>query len=167
MPAAVQAARIKRCGAARVREHVSDPGAAECVRSAARGSISVRRRARDSNPDVLADAGFQDRCNSHSANPPELRLRDQMSPDRGHCTIPGSGHDATTGLRRAWQEIVSASVFPARARAAESTAVVVRAVRRPPPTEHAPCPSASTPSPRVRFAPHPASGLHSRARCRP
>ena len=32
------------------------------------------RRARDSNPDVLADAGFQDRCNSHSANPPRLQI---------------------------------------------------------------------------------------------
>ena len=28
------------------------------------------RRAWDSNPEVLSDAGFQDRCNSRSANPP-------------------------------------------------------------------------------------------------
>src|SRR3954468_16085085 len=35
------------------------------------GSSGAReRRARDSNPEGLADAGFQDRCNSHSANPP-------------------------------------------------------------------------------------------------
>ena len=30
------------------------------------------RRARDSNPQVLADAGFQDRCNSRSASSPIL-----------------------------------------------------------------------------------------------
>jgi hypothetical protein len=29
-----------------------------------------KRRARDSNPEVLSDAGFQDRCISRSANPP-------------------------------------------------------------------------------------------------
>jgi hypothetical protein len=30
----------------------------------------LKRRARDSNPQVLSDAGFQDRCISHSASPP-------------------------------------------------------------------------------------------------
>jgi hypothetical protein len=34
----------------------------------------IQRRAGDSNPDVLADAGFQDRCISRSANPPEVPL---------------------------------------------------------------------------------------------
>jgi hypothetical protein len=35
------------------------------------GPCALRqRRARDSNPQVLADAGFQDRCISHSASPP-------------------------------------------------------------------------------------------------
>src|SRR5689334_6832811 len=33
---------------------------------------SRRRRARDSNPEVLTDASFQDWCNSRSANPPTL-----------------------------------------------------------------------------------------------
>lgn len=37
-------------------------------------SVSYERRAWDSNPDVLADAGFQDRCNSHSANPPVSKI---------------------------------------------------------------------------------------------
>ena len=31
------------------------------------------RRARDSNPQVLSDASFQDWCNSHSASPPTAR----------------------------------------------------------------------------------------------
>ena len=49
---------------------------------------ALQRRARDSNPDVLADAGFQDRCNSHSANPPKASPTAEISPIGEECTIP-------------------------------------------------------------------------------
>src|SRR6185295_19190278 len=37
------------------------------------------RRVRDSNPQALAGASFQDWCNSHSANPPAYVLSYQLS----------------------------------------------------------------------------------------
>ena len=40
--------------------------------AAVRGEVKVWRRARDSNPHALSDAGFQDRCNSRSASSPQI-----------------------------------------------------------------------------------------------
>jgi serine-type D-Ala-D-Ala carboxypeptidase len=56
--------------------------------------MSRERRARDSNPEVLADAGFQDRCNSHSANPPRAR---KIVSARRRCN--GAGRSVEWGMR--------------------------------------------------------------------
>lgn len=55
----------------------------------AKGGCEFWRRVRDSNPHALSDAGFQDRCNSHSANSP-------------HCqsAICQKRGNASTALRR-------------------------------------------------------------------
>ncbi len=37
-------------------------------------TLNYWRRARDSNPQVRKDAGFQDRCISRSASPPKLMI---------------------------------------------------------------------------------------------
>src|SRR5215475_8480600 len=43
------------------------------------------RRVRDSNPQALSGAGFQDRCNSHSANSPQLT--DAFPGRRSLCAV--------------------------------------------------------------------------------
>ena len=45
----------------------------------------IERRARDSNPQVLADAGFQDQCNSHSASSP--MIKNTTLPPQLQCSL--------------------------------------------------------------------------------
>ena len=84
-------------------------------------TVGTLRRARDSNPQALAGAGFQDRCNSRSSNSPCGKQREKansLSPNGsisghhfGKMKEPGDDCQAPSSLSDGWSHLTKTSFF--------------------------------------------------------